>query len=65
MLTKDYKPDHQSSCDYEYVMGMCFADSVPENLAEAEKHLMNALKHCLNGSERMEDIYLALGSIKR
>ena len=53
------------SCDYEYAIGRCFALSVPEKLAMAEKHLKNALKNCQNGSERAGDVTLELGNIKR
>ena len=57
--------DPQMSCDYEYVMGTCYANSVPEELSKAEMHLSDAMKHCPNASERLADIYLELGNVKR
>ena len=63
--TKKYTEDSQVSCDYQYVMGKCYANSIPEELSKAEEHLNNAMKHCPKQSERLGDIYYELGNIKR
>ena len=53
------------SCDYEYVVGKCYANSIPEELGKAEQHLTNAKDHCKESPERLGDIYYELGNIKR
>ena len=55
------------SCEYEYVVGKCYANSVPEELGKAEEHLNIAMKHCSEQSQTVTlgDIHFELGNIKR